>query len=61
MREVFLATPKVRWSDIRGQHEVKKALDYAVEWPFKVRYDLHDLIQLISLTIVSNGNGPSRH
>lgn len=37
MREVFLETPTVRWSDIGGQHEVKKALEQAVEWPFKVR------------------------
>lgn len=35
MREVFLETPKVRWSDIGGQYEVKKALEQAVEWPFK--------------------------
>ncbi|MCJ1470918.1 AAA+-type ATPase, partial [Pseudocyphellaria aurata] len=35
MREVFLETPKVRWTDIGGQHEVKKALEQAVEWPFK--------------------------
>lgn len=43
MREVFLETPTVRWSDIGGQHEVKKALEQAVEWPFKVRPDLHGL------------------
>ncbi len=36
MREVFLETPKVRWCDIGGQHEVKKALEQAIEWPFKV-------------------------
>lgn len=36
MREVFLETPKVRWSDIGGQHVVKKILKQAVEWPFKV-------------------------
>lgn len=35
MREVFLETPKVRWSDIGGQHVVKKILKQAVEWPFK--------------------------
>lgn len=40
MREVFLETPMVRWSDIGGQHEVKKALAQAVEWPFKVRGNL---------------------
>lgn len=36
MREVFLETPKVRWSDIGGQPELKKNLRQAVEWPFKV-------------------------
>ena len=35
MQEVFLETPKVRWSDIGGQHEIKKSLKQAVEWPFK--------------------------
>ena len=35
MREVFLETPKVKWSDIGGQHVVKKVLKQAVEWPFK--------------------------
>jgi len=37
MQEVFLETPKVRWTDIGGQHEVKKSLKQAIEWPFKVR------------------------
>jgi AAA family ATPase len=41
MREVFLETPKVRWSDIGGQHEVKKRLQQAVERPLKVRHDYH--------------------
>ena len=36
MREVFLETPKVRWSDIGGQHQVKRSLKQAIEWPFKV-------------------------
>lgn len=61
MREVFLETPKVRWSDIGGQHEVKKALEQAVEWPFKVRCDLNALIQHISHALVSYRNGPSWH
>ncbi len=38
MREVFLEAPKVRWSDIGGQHKVKQSLREAVEWPFKVCY-----------------------
>ncbi|MCJ1254566.1 AAA+-type ATPase [Lignoscripta atroalba] len=36
MQEVFLETPKVQWSDIGGQHEIKKSLKQAVEWPLKV-------------------------
>lgn len=36
MREVFLETPTVRWSDVGGQQEVKSALEKAIEWPFKV-------------------------
>ena len=36
MQEVFLETPKVHWSDIGGQHEIKESLKQAVEWPFKV-------------------------
>ncbi|KAF8455056.1 P-loop containing nucleoside triphosphate hydrolase protein, partial [Kalaharituber pfeilii] len=33
MREVFLETPNVRWTDIGGQEEVKQRLREAVEWP----------------------------
>lgn len=36
MREVFLQTPNVKWSDIGGQDEVKKAFAQAIEWPIKV-------------------------
>ena len=36
MREVFLETPKVRWTDIGGHHDVKKRLQMAVERPLKV-------------------------
>ncbi|KAJ6000134.1 ATPase [Penicillium waksmanii] len=35
MREVFLETPKVRWSDIGGQKEIKERLQNAVERPLK--------------------------
>ncbi|GLJ08512.1 hypothetical protein SUGI_0090240 [Cryptomeria japonica] len=35
MREVILEIPKVRWSDIGGQAEVKQQLKEAVEWPQK--------------------------
>ncbi|KAL8698307.1 MAG: hypothetical protein Q9201_006647 [Fulgogasparrea decipioides] len=38
MKEIFLETPKVKWSDIGGQTEAKKALQKAIEWPLKVRY-----------------------
>ncbi|KAF2086572.1 AAA-domain-containing protein [Saccharata proteae CBS 121410] len=35
MNEVFLETPKVRWSDIGGSESVKEALTEVTEWPFK--------------------------
>ncbi|KAL8761922.1 MAG: hypothetical protein Q9184_001991 [Pyrenodesmia sp. 2 TL-2023] len=35
MKQVFLDTPKVKWSEIGGQAEVKEALRMAVEWPLK--------------------------
>ncbi|GFF53118.1 ATPase family gene 2 protein [Aspergillus udagawae] len=35
MREVFLETPKVRWTDIGGQHDIKRRLQKAVERPLK--------------------------
>ncbi|KAI4170789.1 MAG: hypothetical protein LQ343_004678 [Gyalolechia ehrenbergii] len=40
MKEIFLDTPKVKWSQIGGQLEVKKALQKAVEWPLKHRADM---------------------
>ncbi|KAK9377999.1 P-loop containing nucleoside triphosphate hydrolase protein [Kockiozyma suomiensis] len=33
MREIFLETPKVYWSDIGGQEDVKRKLRETVEWP----------------------------
>jgi AAA family ATPase len=36
MREIFLETPKVRWTDIGGQEEVKQRLRETVEWPLTV-------------------------
>jgi transitional endoplasmic reticulum ATPase len=35
MREVYLETPEVKWSDIGGLEAVKKELQEAVEWPLK--------------------------
>ncbi|MEM3437539.1 MAG: CDC48 family AAA ATPase [Nitrososphaerales archaeon] len=35
MREVYLETPDVKWSDIGGLEQVKKELQEAVEWPLK--------------------------
>ena len=35
MQEIFLETPKVRWSDIGGQHEIKRRLRLAIERPLK--------------------------
>lgn len=36
MREIFLETPHIRWTDIGGQQHVKKSLQKAIEWPLKV-------------------------
>ncbi|KIR27535.1 AAA family ATPase [Cryptococcus deuterogattii 99/473] len=33
MREVFVETPTVRWSDIGGQQDVKQKLKECIEWP----------------------------
>jgi AAA family ATPase len=44
MREVFLETPKVRWTDIGGQHEIKRHLQKAVQRPLKVRHNPFPLI-----------------
>lgn len=38
MREVTLEIPKVCWSDIGGQAEVKQQLKEAVEWPQKYQH-----------------------
>jgi transitional endoplasmic reticulum ATPase len=35
MREVYLETPEVRWTEIGGLDQVKKELQEAVEWPMK--------------------------
>ncbi|KAL8800356.1 MAG: hypothetical protein Q9182_005250 [Xanthomendoza sp. 2 TL-2023] len=43
MKEIFLETPKIKWSDIGGQAEVKKMLKKAVEWPLKHRSEMERL------------------
>ncbi len=35
MREVYLETPDIKWSDIGGLEGIKKELQEAVEWPMK--------------------------
>lgn len=50
MREVFLETPRVRWSDIGGQHEIKKRLQQAVERPLKVGADIEPHFHFPRLT-----------
>lgn len=35
LQEVFLETPNIRWSDIGGQHEIKRRLKNAIERPLK--------------------------
>ena len=44
IQEIFVETPFIRWTDIGGQHEVKKRLEQAVVWPFKVEPLLHSRI-----------------
>ena len=36
MQEIFVEVPKVRWEDIGGQRELKRRLERAVMWQFKV-------------------------
>ena len=36
IREVFVETPQVKWSDIAGQEKVKEYLEEAIIWPLKV-------------------------
>ena len=36
MKEIFLDVPKVKWTDIGGQTEMKMNLQMAIEWPSKV-------------------------
>jgi AAA family ATPase len=56
MREVFLETPKVRWSDIGGQHEIKKRLQQAVERPLKVSALLIELLPLLYIVFWNQAN-----
>ncbi|CAF0804058.1 unnamed protein product [Didymodactylos carnosus] len=35
MREVLLEIPKVKWSDIGGQQELKQKLEHMIVWPIK--------------------------
>ena len=43
MREVYIETPDVKWSDIGGLDSIKKELREAVEWPLKYP-DLYSII-----------------
>lgn len=47
MREIFLETPKVRWCDIGGQHDVKNILEQAIKWPLKVRLAFTTLLRIV--------------
>jgi SpoVK/Ycf46/Vps4 family AAA+-type ATPase len=39
----MLEVPKVYWSDIGGQGDVKSKLKESVEWPLKVKNSLRSL------------------
>jgi AAA family ATPase len=43
MREVILEVPKVKWSDVGGQHDLKKRLEEMVVWPLKYAHALERL------------------
>jgi len=43
LQEIFLETPNVRWSDIGGQHAVKKQLQDAIERPLKHAERMHKI------------------
>ncbi|TKA63661.1 hypothetical protein B0A49_10047 [Cryomyces minteri] len=43
MKEVFIETPKVRWTDIGGSADVKDALTQVIEWPLKFPEKLAEL------------------
>ncbi|KAG8626297.1 hypothetical protein KVT40_005242 [Elsinoe batatas] len=43
MKEVFLETPKVQWSQIGGSQSIKRLLTRAVEWPLKYKADMEEL------------------
>ena len=40
MREIMIEVPKVLWSDIGGQEEIKQKLKESVEWPLQVLFAL---------------------
>ena len=44
LQEIFLEIPETKWSDIGGQHEVKKRIQQALVWPVKVGFDLRHRI-----------------
>ena len=48
MQNIFIEAPNVRWTDIGGQHEVKKVLQKALIWPFKVFLPDHPLDFLLT-------------
>ncbi|KAL6718321.1 AAA+-type ATPase [Lecanora helva] len=35
IHDIFIESPNVRWSDIGGQHEVRRMLEQALLWPLK--------------------------
>lgn len=55
MREVILEVPKVKWSDIGGQHELKKRLEEMVVWPLKYAHALDRLYVQVPKGILMYG------
>lgn len=56
MREIMIEVPKVLWSDIGGQEEIKQKLKESVEWPLQVTFlQLFSWLPCMSLRCYTNG------
>lgn len=48
MREITIEVPKVLWSDIGGQEQIKQKFKESVEWPLKYPEVTHLLLSTSS-------------
>ena len=56
---VSFEIPETKWSDIGGQREVKRRLEQAVVWPFKVDPSLHH--HILSATVANSLTVPRKN